>query len=343
MYWLGGIETLLVMAAAAWLTVGYLENWPRWTVWLIGSLPWLRPDLAPLAVLAAVACVRHRGQRAFVAIGVTAAAWLTLAMISHAGLIPVTIEAKRTFLSPERPSLEQWIRGVVFSFAVLVPLNGALLVGGVISWFMVPRGWTSVVAASTVVLPTLATAPQVLPTNNGRYLAALVPWLLMGFVVLARQRPPLAKAALLAVTVWTVAGVPAVAGWWRDAVRFSQSAADMAAFIRRLQPAAPILLHDAGHPSEHTNLQYVDLVGLKTPTSLAIYRETGRQRPEAFGRIACGGHVTGLVTLEYWDRELGFTRALREHGWSVERLYSAGTHYMYYSLRAPTTCHPGVQ
>jgi len=106
-------------------------------------------------------------------------------------------------------------------------------------------------------------------------------------------------------------------------------------------PAEAILLvHDAGYISLKGTHTLVDLVGLKTPSSIEIHKNLtfrGCTRdPLAIDLIARRNHVTHFVVLDEWDQIFHLTDALRATGWRLTRTDEerGPTRYKVYQLVA---------
>jgi hypothetical protein len=111
-----------------------------------------------------------------------------------------------------------------------------------------------------------------------------------------------------------------------------------------------ILVHDAGYMGYASGRTLIDLVGLKTPSSIPVHKRftasgNERDRAEAIGLIAetqCPGYV---VVLSDWDNIYHITKALRDRGWGLTCLRPARMDimksYIVYRLEQPAAEGPG--
>jgi hypothetical protein len=106
---------------------------------------------------------------------------------------------------------------------------------------------------------------------------------------------------------------------------------------------AVLLVHDAGGVSEFAHRRAVDIVGLKTPSSIAAHARwtwptCGVARRTAFAAIAENSRASHLVALTGWDAPL--RESLEEQGFSLTPVRSApaqGLGYTVYRLQKKET------
>ena len=139
-----------------------------------------------------------------------------------------------------------------------------------------------------------------------RYLTAIcVPWLCLG-VALSLPRIPLPVAGGVAIAViaaQTMFGLNQNAG-------FSRDIKETAEWIDASLPKSAILLvHDAGGISEFAHHRAVDLVGLKTPSSIVAHARWTwpscvAERGTAVSDIARNSGADYFVAVTGWDEFL---------------------------------------
>ncbi|MBQ9259792.1 MAG: hypothetical protein IJ187_08095 [Neisseriaceae bacterium] len=99
-----------------------------------------------------------------------------------------------------------------------------------------------------------------------------------------------------------------------------------------------ILIHDAGLISEIVKNPLVDLVGLKTPSSIDIHRKMTyqqcRRTPDAVATIAENAQAQYFVVNRDWNRFFRLTQSLKDRGWDVKRIDNerGATHYQVYKI-----------
>lgn len=85
-----------------------------------------------------------------------------------------------------------------------------------------------------------------------------------------------------------------------------------------------ILIHDAGAISTVAPNRLVDLVGLKTNTSVSINKDKKwnqcRNSPEAINAIASKYNIKYFIVLDGWDNLFQLTNSLKHSNWSVQRV-----------------------
>ena len=332
---MNGLETGLVLAAATWALV--LASEPEragpgddgrpahrrvWLPCLCGVLPFIRPDLLPLSLgLLGLLAGRHvraagswrgavRPVLGDLGLAVLCAApWALWYGVSLGTPYPGTVEAKRLFFAQDgwaAPLKAQIVWGHLAQFAGdlgLVTL-GALLLG------RTAVGRVGLLFALALVAAYCLRFPDALGFYEGRYLYSLLPLVLYGAASAWRAGPqgPGLRAAVTGLLVAALAQ-----SYWR-APDFWARHQSYCGFTRHdlagtaawcnahLPPGSTLLIHDAGYIAYGTRFRLVDLVGLKTPSSVAAHRALthpsgGALRGAAVSRIARAGHADYLLVL----------------------------------------------
>src|SRR5260370_25491332 len=93
-----------------------------------------------------------------------------------------------------------------------------------------------------------------------------------------------------------------------------------------LAPGSEILIHDAGYISFAGHFGLIDMVGLKTPASIAIHKRltwpsAGRDRGLAIAQIADSFHPHYLVVLKSRCLEIGIIKGLQNGGRTLTKNY----------------------
>jgi hypothetical protein len=349
---MNGLETGFAMAAVIWTV--YLAQFPddparrRWLAGLIGVLPFIRPELALLtAVLAIAAAARLYRQPAQLArlaaltLGV-AALLAALAWAATGELVPQTAGAKVAFFGDGGLSLPDRLLIVLLSVAT-APLGWVLL--GLAALPMVRDGWALLAFVGAYLLASVLSLPSGLMHNEQRYLFIFVPLALAGWAALAaradvmRGRAPMivsAGAALMIASFF-------LGGWsfYRDSLRITADQEQLATWAKRNLPRdARVLIHDAGYFGWQTDFALVDVVGLKSPDSIAAHRRwtlpsAGKDRGRAVDEIARKARVTHAVILDrpFWGDIAGH---LRKAGWQLDPLRAGpDDDYHVYRLTPP--------
>ena len=371
---LNGLETGWALAALTWTLVlaspaagAPADTAPsggrRATLGLLlGTLPFLRPELGPfaLALLAARFFEARRAggeasrswmSEASAAAG-AASLWAVWYWLSTGSPVPSSALIKAAFRAEScRPWLE---RLAAMRGGLAESLPGAAALGAAFLLVRPARtghatakvGFAGLVAIGAFLGASLALFPFAPQMQEGRYTIVFVPLLVFGFAHgLLAERPGLrrlGRTLLLIAVAYDVAQLPAAFSTARDATLFTaDELAETARWLGdHLPPDARVLVHDAGYAAFATRFALVDAVGLKTPSSAEIHRRVtwascGERRGDALAEIAQRGRVTHLVLLAEWEQRFGFTRALAEHGFTVNRIRDGHTGYSVYALAPP--------
>jgi len=190
-----GVETGWAMAVAVGLIAATVARRQLWCAVAAGCLPWLRPDLAPMAGLLFV-WTMWRSSRRTVLIAVALSVcvfgswalwlhhdtglWIPQSMAVKAAFVPEWCQSISTKLGTARNALSAWLV-MFFPISILAA----------ISLFATPVGRVGMVATIFSLCAYVATLPGALWFNAQRYLYALfVPWLSFGIATVMRSSHP---------------------------------------------------------------------------------------------------------------------------------------------------------
>jgi len=104
---------------------------------------------------------------------------------------------------------------------------------------------------------------------------------------------------------------------------YSRDLRDVAAWVDvNTPPDVTVLVHDAGAISVLANRRLVDLVGLKTPSSIEAHTahtwpSCGRHRDAALDTIARTADANYFIVVEDWKRGFRLVDGLRGYGWRL--------------------------
>ena len=274
-----------------------------------GLLPFLRPDLAPASLLVLLYAIRGRPrpeQCAAIAAAVAMAVpWLVWTRLDTGAWVTQTMRAKQFFYAEGcRPWNEKALtvsRAAAVGLMQMFPLSL-----GVFGLGTDKLGRLGLAAIAASVVAYFVGFPGALEQPYFRYLTAIcVPWLCLG-VALSLPRVPPAVAGGVAVAViaaQVMFGHDQNAGFSRD-IKATAEWIDAS-----LPEPAVLLVHDAGGISEFAHHRSVDLVGLKTPSSIAAHaRWTWPScvagRGAAVAEIARRSGADHFVAVTGWDEFL---------------------------------------
>lgn len=349
---LNGLETGLAMAGATWALVFAVQPPRPWALpALCGLLPFLRPELGLLSLLL---MAREAWLRRLPPLRL----WLTPMLLAglpfllwtwrNTGhLLPSTIMAKAYFYAQLQAPLAAKLRmaGDILAGSLLFTC-----LPGFLRW---PRD--SLAACATVfALVFLACYAWILPAaldmNGNRYPMLLLP--LSTFMLMAAAaRGTFGQYLLLVVAAFALCTAPFVSRAYIEHKEAStRELAALSAWLDHELPAdARLLIHDAGYLAYAGHRNMTDLVGLKTPSSVAYHRlytqPSGGDRRKALSLIAGCAGATHAVLLQNPQRSWSpIAPELESQGWQLTLLRPApsGSGYTVYAMRPPAAGFAGA-
>ena len=357
---MNGLETGLMLAAVTWglVLISPTNRQPsRLLPALCGTLPFIRPDLTPLAVLffglhagrqwpgglPSKVIMSRFGSDLAMAFG-CALPWIVWSYAENGSLSTSTMAAKCYFFAQAGWPLAFKTASVTQSLWVF----GTEL--GLLTCFACFLGRTAlgrggIAFGIILVAAYYAQFPGALGTYNGRYLCPLVPFFVLGAAqALCHQRQAVRLGATAGLTLALGLAVWTTPTYWRqhlNGCRFTITELDGVAdwCNHHLPVSSTLLIHDAGYLSCKTHFHLIDLVGLKTPGSIAYHRKltypsNGLLRSEAIDQIALESRPNYLLVLDSWEQVHQIAAGLQAAGWNV-RLLNNQFAYKVYSLKPP--------
>lgn len=318
-----GLETGWACALLAWTLVGVAGGRPLLAGIAAGLLPALRPDLLPIVVVCiAVASVRAGRRRWLPALAaaIALAPFVIWIRADTGSWQPATIEAKRWFFAEGCQDIgtKAWTAARhLLTWAALA----APIAGGLIGAAAKPLGRYLLGGAAMVLGVYAASLPGALAHNEFRYLAPLLGPI--GVYGLATLLTSASRAAGWLAGVLIVLGSLSTPSYVRgrqdDAIELQRITAWSST---NLPPGARVLVHDAGAISFVEGITPIDLVGLKTPASIAAHRRwtwpsCGVERGRAVDAIARAARPDYFVVLNRWNDIFHFTADLERAGWRL--------------------------
>lgn len=305
-----GLETSLAMATVAWLLV--LRDDKRLFL-LAGLSPFVRPEIA---ILGATLLMRQLWMfsgldrlRVLALTVAVAAPFVAWSFIETGQVLPGTMAAKLAFFREGDVTLAARIAAPflsLFEYGLWPLLLGLLGL----------RSWPSWAFLGAVVGAEMTLIPAAFNWNEGRYLAPLLPVLVMGIAVSGRT------ALIVFVASATAIFLPAQLGRLGEARAWYAGERDrLVRELGKLPRGTVVLVHDAGMAAwVAPHLKLVDVVGLKTPSSVAAHDELTRRAcswGRALDRIAGRSSAEYAIVLQrpYW-RCVG--ENLRDSGWNLQ-------------------------
>jgi hypothetical protein len=335
-----GVETGWAMAVAIGLLAACLSGRPYAAAAASGILPWLRPDLAPIAGLLFVAALWKQPRPVFLRsamiAGLVFAPWPLWLYLQTGAFVPNTMTAKTAFYATSCLPVRDKVNTVAVA---LVGWIVATAPASVLAAFWVGRNRFGLIALVGVQAALAAYAtlfPIGLLHNHQRYMFPIgVPLIALGLAV-AMTRP---RRVWLVLTAVSLAGSLILL---RGQLWPSQGAERVAAaeWIRdHVDPHAKIMVQDAGVFSIYTPNPLVDFIGLKTPSSIDAHRRLtwsscGADRSKAMAAIARSSGADYFVVTSDWDDDLKLTAGLAREGISLSEVRTPPVgEYGYYIYR----------
>lgn len=354
-----GLETGLAIGLVTWAMALAERRSPLAWV-LVGTLPFVRPELALLSFALAVWWLRSRSEsppgvaRLLTLAAVAALPWVALTAWKAGAVWPESMRAKEAFLaercwSPELDlsigvaSLVKWLWG-----AGLLSLGAiGCARAGLARWVALAFGLAF--TAYATLLPS-----HLFAYHHQRYLWGWLPVLLLGGMALLRTLPE-RRASLLLPAVALVGllrapGFLATSREWSGAVQAEERS--LGDWLAQHLPREPrLMVIDAGYLAYASPYELVDVVGLKRAASVnenELFTEPtcGAGRGRALADIARVTDTAYFVSWGEWEQSLQMSAELRALGWGVElvRKRPAGAHddwwYPVFRLTAPASRGP---
>lgn len=352
-----GLETGLAMAVITWSLVLFYRPVPErlWFFCLLGVMPFVRPELVALgAILFLRALLSLRGQEDGNSVllrmlfwgAVGGLPWVALLFWFTGSPIPNTVSAKLYFFAEGCAPFLAKLHYVGGALSAIATFGGLLLAGSVLLLFHRLR----FVVLAFIILFLLSYTlrfPGALYHNWYRYIHLFAPFVVFGWAIwLSSRNRRVRWAGVLALAVAVGLSLPAfqrVLWGYGEGIRITRDelggVADWVA--EHIPSSSVVLVHDAGFISSRGGQSLVDVVGLKTASSVDVHRQTTwmmcARYAGAISHIAERSKAEYFVVLNDWDRSFGLTESLRVTGWRLARVDSARGETMYkvYQITPP--------
>lgn len=351
-----GLETGMAMAAVMWALVVFGD--PKasrpWHGAMLGALPFIRPELSLLAVLILISTLQR--QRPWWGTAPRLLSWVALAILPIAAFAwwaggniwPNTVSAKTYFFADACWPLSVRLNVLASEvWAFLSSLDMGWVGLGLLGLPLARLRGAMIGFVCVFLLAYFLRLPGALNHNFFRYQYVMLPLIMAGWVALLESRARWLR--LPAISTMIVSCVICVAlfndGWAVLAGGVAFTRRELAGVsdwvVRRVPHNAVVLVHDAGYLSLQGQQRLVDVVGLKTPSSMAVHKQhtfmTCDRLSPALSLIAQHAGAQFFVVLVDWDRIFQLTNSLRAQGWHVARADGerGQTSYRVYEIRPP--------
>ncbi|RFB78187.1 hypothetical protein DYH55_17600 [Methylovirgula sp. 4M-Z18] len=344
-----GLETVLGMAAVMW-AFNLADGRPKRRLALLcGTLPFIRPEFAALSglLMARQIYLRYLAADCFSIIVVdlviasaAAVPWLLWLKIDTGAFVTNTIQAKSAFFAGPGPD---------YGPPVLIAAIGLVGSLGPLVAALLATRYSSLSAVAWLFSITLFSAfaiflPLGFMHNFGRYADPLIPLCLWVLCSNYRDRRFVFRfcAGFVLVAMPYRVGVALNNAIEADAL--VQDYFDAAAWANvNIPPQARILIHDAGVISYVTKFPLIDMVGLKTPSSVTAHVKwtlptDGAGRATAIDEIAKNSSAQYAVLLRDGGKVAStIEQGLAFHGRRLDLVRPAGATpgYAVFRLTSP--------
>lgn len=367
-----GLETSLAMAGTAWalallVTPGPPKPGPLHV--LLGTLPFVRPELTALVLLVLGvqasrlerAALLAAAPRALGLVALGAVPWMLVLLASTGAPLPNTVNAKKYFFAEGCVPALLKARWTALNLHLFGEKVGIFLVAA--TFLLLTREGLATLAFFVVFVGAyFANLPGGLSHYEGRYLYVFLPVLAFGAasgdVHGARWVRVAARVLVGLALVESARNLPERAQERENFERFARvELGGVATWANEHLPReAKVLVHDAGYLSWATPFQLVDLVGLKTPASVPPHREltwgtcvayrpapgtpdlfeqVNDGRARAVERILEHEAPSHLVVLRHWNTIYQLVPRLSARGWRFGTLRENAWGYEVFTVTPP--------
>ena len=338
---INGVETGWAMAVAIGLIAACFSQRALAAGVAAGLLPWLRPDLTPLAgLLFVVAVWREAWPMRLRAVAIALATFMPWTLWVHAqtgAWFPNTMAAKTTFYALRCEPFSS--KATIVALAVVAWLMTTLPASVLAAYWIVRDriGVVTLVAMQVTLAAYLIYFPIGLFHNNQRYMFPIgVPLIALGMALGLSALRSFWRVVMAVVVV--VSGIILLPiRWWPSQGLERVAAAEWV--HDHVDPGATLMVQDAGVFSIYTRNPLVDFVGLKTPSSADVHRQytwasCGADRSKAMASIARSSGAEYFIITSDWDTSMNLSAGLREEGVSLHAVRSPPSgEYGYYVYR----------
>lgn len=356
-----GLETSLAMAATAWAITLFIGNNVEKKIILpilLGSLPFVRPELfalsALLGITLAIEAISTNEKYLFSLFKLLVLAligflpFIYIIYIDTGNIIPNTISAKMYFFAegcaPAKHKMEVIEHAIVHWFIHPLGISATLLLGLIYS----KVGRILLVFIGIFFIAYFLKLPGALGHYEGRYFYILIPILILGATNLfsrwssdSQYAKEMFALIIVSITIHIInynlhevkMKIKSHRGFTKHEL---ESTADWVNNHTNL--GTRILIHDAGYISYATQgRHYIDLVGLKTFSNSLIHQEhtwrsCGKARGQAMQQIITEFQPDYLIVFNGWDKVFNLTEKLSSNGFHLQLKSSLNKSYQIYKI-----------
>ncbi|WP_295467983.1 hypothetical protein [uncultured Pseudomonas sp.] len=343
-----GLETGLAITALSWTLIAFSKREPS-PYWysLLWALPFIRPELIIVSIFFTLQSIYHKKDnigalcKPFIFSLLIALPVFLLTWANTGNYFPATINAKKIFFNeacqPFQAKIKLESLGV---FAFLKTIG--IFAFGVCGVLLLKQRIVFLFFTASLLTSFLLNLPGGVWHNGFRYLFILTPFLVLGIAAIFKKLPLSTKTStvllLLSVIVCSTS-IPNSYKGYSAGVEQVHDLSEIASWLeKRTDEGDTILVHDAGYISLFGNYRLVDIVGLKTPSSIEIHQRLttpicNMRNALAIDEIARRPPPQYVIVSEDWDRIFGISRSLEMTNWKLSTVNDvAGLKYKLFKV-----------
>lgn len=332
-----GLETTLLICAVTGALYLFRNGCPdhRLSFILLAIMPFIRPELAVLSFILFVRSFLDAKEnkkidefkKGFLVLTISTLLIASYSIAMTGGVLPNTAGAKKYFFAEACQSNQiknNFIFTGIWDFLLSLGLLSIGLIGILFTRFKFVFLAFAVIFYSIYYME----LPGGIHHNFFRYQYVLYAFAIVGiieFVALQKNK----KVIIAATTIILISSLFSLnqnLDQFKKSISFTKNENfTVGEWIKNnVAKEDVVMIHDAGFISNISNNKLVDLVGLKTNTSVEINKETRWKScgndPRAIDAVASANHAKYFVVLGVWDDIFQLTNSLRYMGWNVKRV-----------------------
>jgi len=343
-----GLETGLAITALSWILILFSQREirPYWYS-LLWALPFIRPELIVISIFFTLQSI-HRERHNLSALSrpfsfslIIALPMLILTWANTGNLLPTTINAKKIFFNeacqPFHAKIKLESLGI---FAFLKTIG--VFAFGVFGVLLLKQRVVFLFFTASLLTSFLFNLPGGVWHNEFRYLFILTPFLVLGIAAIFKKLPISAKILNILLLLSVMAcgtSIPKSYKGYNAGVEQVHDLFKIASWLeKRTDESDTILVHDAGYISIFGNYRLIDIVGLKTPSSIETHQRLTApicniRNALAIDEIARKSKPQYVIISEDWDRIFGISRSLELTNWKLSAVNDvAGLKYKLFKV-----------
>lgn len=344
---LNGVETGLTLASMVWALVLSSISITKlnriWWAWLLGTLPFVRPELGILSLMLFIYQIERywqiRNKIAFwsyvfqdiFVIFLAMAPWIIWSWEQTKTIYPLTILAKNAFFTVDFSTPFSRAEKFTLVFARYLLGIGVLLFPLLFLSLFTSLGRVTFIFITIFFGIYYFSNPNLLFSNYFRYLYPSMPILIYASISCLTSSDKsirfIAHTFLIITALQTCLFLPFNWELYRkEIVNVSTTFPDYTSWcMQHIPKNETIVIQDAGYIAFATPFHLNDFVGLKTPHNIAYHEKLtrpshGKLRVNAISEILAQSQAHYLIITSDWDKSAHLIKGLHTLGWKTTLL-----------------------